>query len=247
MPRYGLIGFPLSHSFSPAFFEEKFRKQGITDCTYECFPLPDIRSLPELIAQHPDLAGLNVTIPHKQTVIPYLHELDDTARQIGAVNCIAIRQGRLIGYNTDAYGFITSLEEWVNKLGLTLPAAALILGTGGASKAVAFALRKLGIDIAFVSRTPSPHSLTYAELDQQLLRHHALLVNTTPLGTWPNIDSCPPIPWDFIGPLHLLYDLVYNPAETRFLRLGRQRGAATTNGLRMLELQAERSWEIWNG
>lgn len=247
MRLYGLIGFPLSHSFSPTYFKEKFRREGLTDCRYESFPLPNISELPALLNKLPNLHGLNVTIPHKEAVIPFLDALDPVAEAIGAVNCITIDDGRLTGYNTDSYGFLTSLHEWMNRYSLTLPAGALILGTGGASKAVAYSLRKLGVDVQFVSRKPGPGRLTYEDLDQEVLRQHALIVNTTPLGTWPDVDTCPPLPWDAIGRMHLLYDLVYNPPETKFLQLGRQRSAATTNGLRMLQLQADRSWEIWNG
>ncbi|GAB4259797.1 MAG: shikimate dehydrogenase [Saprospiraceae bacterium] len=247
MRKFGLIGFPLKHSFSVAYFDEKFRKEGVEDCSYQAFPLEDINAFRQLLDQHPSLCGLNVTIPHKEAVIPFLDELDPVAEAIGAVNCISIVDGRLTGYNTDSYGFLTSLHEWMNRYSLTLPAGALILGTGGASKAVAYSLRKLGVDVQFVSRRPGPGLLTYEDLDEEVMRQHALIVNTTPLGTWPDVDSCPPLPWDTIGRMHLLYDLVYNPPETKFLQLGRQHGAATTNGLRMLELQADRSWEIWNG
>lgn len=247
MRKFGLIGYPLKHSFSVAYFEEKFKKEGIGNCSYEAFPLEDLSALPNLLKQHPALCGLNVTIPHKEAVISYLDDLAPEAEAIGAVNCIAIADGKLTGYNTDAYGFLTSLHEWINHFSLTLPPGALILGTGGASKAVAYSLRKLGVDVQFVSRRSGPGRLTYDDLDEHTLRQHALIVNTTPLGTWPEVESCPPLPWDFVKPLHLLYDLVYNPAETTFLKMGRQRGAATTNGLRMLQLQADRSWEIWNG
>lgn len=241
-----MIGYPLTHSFSAAYFEEKFRKSRTLDCTYEVFPLTTIDQLPALLQQHPDLCGLNVTIPYKESVMAFLDAVDPVAKDIGAVNCIAIAEGKLKGYNTDAYGFLASLHEWLNLYSLTLPAGALILGTGGASKAVAYSLRKLGLAVQLVSRKRGPGLITYDDLDEKNLRQHSLIVNTTPLGTWPNVDSCPPLPWEFIRPLHLLYDLVYNPAETTFLKMGRLRGAATTNGLRMLQLQADRSWEIWS-
>ncbi len=246
MKRFGLIGFPLKHSFSVGYFDEKFKKEGLSNCSYEAFPMQDLDEFPRLLEKFPDLRGLNVTIPHKESIIAYIDELDPVAEAIGAVNCIAIGESKLTGYNTDAYGFLNSLHEWINHYSLTLPPGALILGTGGASKAVAYALRKLGVDVQFVSRRPGPGHLTYDDLNEHIMRQHALIVNTTPLGTWPDVELCPSLPWDFIKPLHLLYDLVYNPAETTFLKLGRQRGAATTNGLRMLELQADKSWEIWN-
>ena len=247
MRRFGLTGFPLEHSFSVAYFDEKFKKEGISDCRYDAFPLENIADFPKLLEKHPDLCGLNVTIPHKESVIKFLDELDPVAEAIGAVNCIAIADGKLTGHNTDGYGFLTSLHEWINRFSLTLPPGALILGTGGASRAVSWSLRKLGVDVQLVSRRPGPGLLTYNDLDEQVMRQHALIVNTTPLGTWPDVDSCPALPWQYIQPLHLLYDLVYNPPETLFLKMGRKQGAATTNGLRMLELQADRSWDIWNG
>lgn len=247
MRKFGLIGFPLKHSFSVAYFEEKFKKEGVADCSYEAFPLENIGDFPRLLEKHPALKGINVTIPHKESILKFLDDLDPVAEAIGAVNCISIADGKLTGYNTDAYGFMTSLHEWINRFSITLPPGALILGTGGASKAVAYSIRKLGVDVQFVSRRPGPGLLTYEELDEQVMHQHALIVNTTPLGTWPDVEACPPLPWEFIKPLHLLYDLVYNPPETQFLRMGRQKGAAPTNGLRMLELQADRSWEIWNG
>ena len=248
MKRFGLIGYPLGHSFSKGYFTEKFNREGFSEHVYENFPVEFIEELPGLIELHPDLEGLNVTIPHKQAVIPYLNELDSGAAEIGAVNCIKVIHGngstRLKGFNTDAVGFERSLLEMIGGL----RPDALILGTGGASKAVAYVLTHLGIRFRFVSRTGNTeHILSYAELNLEIIARTPLIINTTPLGTSPNIESLPPIPYDGIGREHFLHDLVYNPAETAFLREGRLRGATVKNGYAMLVGQADRSWEIWNG
>lgn len=246
MPLYGLVGYPLSHSFSKKYFSEKFAREGLTGCRYELFELPDPTGFPALWADHPDLVGLNVTIPHKQAFFSYLDSLDESAEKVGAVNVVRRQpDGTLRGFNSDVYGFRKSLEDW-EAFRSNCPERALILGYGGAAKAVEAALRDLGIAYQIVSRDPAKGDLTYADLTANVLRTHHLLVNTTPLGTYPNVDARPDLPYDLLTDGHLLYDLVYNPAETTFMRLGAARGAATHNGYRMLELQAERSWEIWN-
>lgn len=239
---FGLIGFPLSHSFSKKYFSEKFAREGLVDCAYELFPLERIDEFPVLLKQYPELAGLNVTIPHKTAVIPYLDELDAEAARVGAVNTIAIREGRTRGFNTDVHGFRQSLLEFLPR---PQGRGALVLGTGGAARAVAYVLRQLGMPFRFVSRRPGPDRLTYEALRSEHVEAVQLIVNTTPLGMSPNVETCPALPWEAIGPRHYLYDLVYNPAQTRFLQRGAQRGAHTLNGLRMLHLQAEKAWEIW--
>ena len=248
MKFFALIGFPLKHSFSKKYFTEKFEQQNITDCRYELLELPDCQGFPELIAAHPDLVGLNVTIPHKQQVIAFLDKLDPTsAQRIGAVNTIKILpNGRKIGYNTDYYGFKISLENWLNVLPKIEPFKALVLGNGGAARAVFAALSDLNIDYQVVSRQSSQQTLTYAQLTEETLSTHRLIVNTSPVGTFPNVADCPQIPYEYLTKQHLLYDLVYNPAETLFLQKGKEKGAATHNGLAMLHLQAEKAWEIWN-
>lgn len=246
MRLFGLTGFPLSHSFSKHYFAEKFAREGLTDCRYALFELPDPAQFPALWAENPDLRGLNVTIPHKQALFPYLSSLDESAQKVGAVNVVRRQpDGSLRGFNSDFYGFKKSLEDW-EAFRQTPPEAALILGYGGAAKAVEAVLRDLGIAYQIVSRDPAKGSLTYAELNSDLLAAHHLLINCTPLGTYPNVESAPELPYELLGERHLLYDLVYNPAETLFLKRGAERDAAIHNGYRMLELQAERSWEIWN-
>jgi shikimate dehydrogenase len=240
MTTYGIIGYPLTHSFSPGYFNEKFAREGI-DARYESFPLKDISEFPLLLKQHPTLRGLNVTIPYKETILPYLDEIDEAAGAVGAVNCIAIDKGKTKGYNTDITGFEQSLKP------LLKPhhQQAFVLGTGGSSKAVAYVLDKLGIEYMKISRVRKPDTLSYDSLMDEMFATHTLIVNTTPLGMYPDITSYPLIPYDVLGPDHLLYDLVYNPPETKFLALGKEHGAATKNGLEMLHLQAEASWEIW--
>jgi len=242
MPQqFGIIGYPLGHSFSPAWFTRKFAALGI-DATYEAFPLADISGLPGLLVSRPLLRGLSVTIPHKKSVIPYLYGMDDAAREIGAVNCIDIRNGHLKGYNTDVTGFRLSLQPLLRPW----HSRALVLGTGGSSRAVAWVLDHLGIPYQNVSRTPGQRTLTYEELTEEMIGEHLVIVNTTPVGQFPLADACPSIPYSGIGSRHLLFDLVYNPAETKFLLLGKERGATVQNGLEMLHLQAEAAWDIWN-
>ncbi|WP_138991026.1 shikimate dehydrogenase [Larkinella sp. C7] len=249
MRRYGLIGYPLTHSFSQKYFTEKFEKEGIPDSRYDLFELPDPTAFPNLIASIPDLVGLNVTIPHKQAILPFLDELDPaSAGRIGAVNTIRILpDGRKIGYNTDYYGFRSSLEVWLKSLDITPETLqAMVLGNGGAAKAVTTALTDLQIRYRLVSRQQTAEALAYENISPTILDEYRLIINTSPVGTYPNVEASPAIPYGLLTSRHLLYDLVYNPAETRFLQQGREHGAATHNGLPMLHLQAEKAWEIWN-
>jgi len=264
MRQFGLLGYPLSHSFSRGYFSEKFKKETI-DAQYENFALSTIEQFPGLIAQNPQLVGLNVTIPYKQAVIPFLDDLDPEAATIGAVNTIRIERGgsrkpRLVGFNSDLVGFRESIRPYVEALrksfqlhfaekvissdGFVLKA--LILGTGGASKAVEHGLKQLNIETLFVSRTPDSGQISYENLDQSYYKEYPIIVNTTPLGMYPNINACPPLDYKSIGTHHLLFDAVYNPEKTLFLEKGEKRGAAIKNGLEMLQLQAEASWKIWN-
>lgn len=243
MKLYGLIGHPLSHSFSKKYFTEKFEKEDIADCKYEFFDIDNIEKLSSILKQNPDLIGLNVTIPYKESVIPYLTELSPEAKEIGAVNTIKIDGEKLIGYNTDYFGFKQSLKPFIE----INHERALILGTGGASKAVAYALKSININCLFVSRNPkNDNEISYDDINDYVIKHHQIIVNTTPIGTFPNINDKPNLDYSLITSGHLLYDLVYNPTETVFLREGKQRGAITLNGYQMLQLQAEKAWEIWN-
>lgn len=247
MRTFGLLGFPLSHSFSKKFFSEKFEHEQIANCKYELFPIAHADQIRELIENQPSLCGLNVTIPHKVNVIPFLNELDEAALEIGAVNCIDINQSGslpfLKGFNTDAYGFEESLKPLLEKQ----HQKALIFGNGGAAKAIKYVLSKLGISYLTVVRNPAPNAILYSAVTAEMLNEYKLLVNTTPLGMLPNLDSFPVIPYQFITPQHLAYDLVYNPEETAFLTKVKTQGGKIKNGLEMLHLQAERSWDIWNG
>lgn len=242
---FGLIGYPLSHSFSKRYFTEKFEREGIAGCRYELFPLERIEDLLTILEENPSLCGLNVTIPYKQTVIPYLHQLDAGAQAIGAVNTIRIADGKLTGYNTDAYGFMESLQRFLQQSGHQ-PPGALVFGTGGAAKAVVWALQQLGIPHLSVSRRAEAGSILYESIDKEHFTTHPLLINTTPLGMSPHTDACPPLPYDLLDRQNLLYDLVYNPEETLFLQKGKEAGCHTTNGLEMLYLQAEKAWSVWN-
>jgi shikimate dehydrogenase len=242
MKRYGLIGYPLSHSFSQRYFTEKFVREGIAGCTYSNFSLSSIDELPAVLAD-PELRGLNVTIPYKQQVLPFLTAMSPVVESIGACNCIQIKGGVRTGHNTDVLGFERSL---VRKLD-GHHQQALVLGTGGASKAVEWVLDQLGIAYRLVSRSPRPDTgdLGYDDLDAGLVACYTLIVNTTPVGMYPNVADCPPLPYEAIGPRHYLYDLIYNPERTEFLRRGAARGAVVENGHEMLILQAEESWRIW--
>jgi shikimate dehydrogenase len=243
MQKFGLIGFPLSHSFSKKYFTEKFLLESILDVSYELFPIENIMLLPDLLRSEPLLCGLNVTIPYKQQVMPFLDEVSAVVKEINACNCIKIENGKLIGYNTDVIGFEISLKKKLKPH----HKKALILGTGGAAKAVEFVLRKNGIEYIQVSRNTSEAAISYSELDNETISEHHLIVNTTPLGMFPEIDKAPPISFTKIGASHYLFDLVYNPSETLFLKQGRLLGADTENGADMLIDQAEASWDIWNG
>lgn len=244
MRKFGLIGFPLSHSFSPSFFAEKFAREGYPDCFYDAYPIESIDQFPKLLADHPDLEGINVTIPYKKSVIPFLNFATEAVEKIAACNCIKVRNGKLTGYNTDVVGFEKSLSPKLTNQ----HAHALILGTGGSAAAVEFVLEKLGIEYVFVSRTKTTgkKSLTYDELTKEIMQQFKLIINTTPVGMFPNVESCPGIPYHFLKPEHYLFDLVYNPAETLFLKNGAEKGAITKNGADMLVIQAEESWKIWN-
>lgn len=246
MRLFGLIGKKLGHSFSKGYFSNKFVEEGITDCRYELFELASIEELPALLSGQPELEGLNVTIPYKQDVFPYLHALDDSAKKVGAVNVIKrSTEGKLTGYNSDYYGFRTSLENW---LPTGFDEQALVLGTGGASRAVCAALLDMGIGYVQVSRQEGEQQVTYEEVKKEgMLSNHPLVINTTPLGMHPQTETAPDLPYHEAGKNHYFYDLVYNPAETRFMLLGKEQGASAMNGLEMLHLQAEKSWEIWNG
>lgn len=248
MRQYGLLGYPLSHSFSKGYFTEKFRKEGIA-AAYENFALPSIEELPELIAYSPFLAGLNVTIPYKQAVIPYLDALDPVAEAVGAVNVVRIiRSGddlRLVGYNSDVVGFRESIRPLVAALG-SEPLKALVLGTGGASKAIVYGLRQLGVEPLLVSRQAGLGQLSYEQLKPAFYKEYRIIVNTTPLGMSPKVDACPPLDYSLLGPEHLLFDAVYNPEKTLFLQKGEAMGSTIKNGLEMLHLQAEAAWDIWN-
>ncbi|RYG22019.1 MAG: shikimate dehydrogenase [Chitinophagaceae bacterium] len=243
---FGLIGYPLSHSFSKKFFSEKFEREEIAECRYELFPIEKAASMLDLISENPSLRGLNVTIPYKLAVIPFLGELDDAAAEIGAVNCIRINSTEngvsLKGYNTDAYGFAESLKPLLEHQ----HRKALIFGDGGAAKAVKYVLNQLSIPYKTVVRKQSPTTLHYTEVTEDTLNEYKLLINTTPLGMLPDLATSPPIPYHHLTNQHLAYDLVYNPEETVFLAQAKAQGAKIKNGLEMLYLQAERSWQIWN-
>ncbi len=243
MRLFGLIGRPLTHSFSKEYFTRKFAREGRDDCRYELYPLASIGELNGLLQSHPELEGLNVTIPYKKEVIPYLSDRSFLPEGLDACNCIRIRERKLIGYNTDTTGFEKSLTP------LLQPhhQKALVLGTGGAATAVRFVLKKLGIACQPVSRMrKESDTITYTDLDEKMIRECTLIIQCTPLGMYPHNSSCPDIPYQAVGELHLLYDLVYNPAKTLFLQKGEERGAAIKNGEEMLVLQAEESWRVWN-
>jgi shikimate dehydrogenase len=274
MKLFGLIGYPLTHSFSKKYFTEKFENEGIKDCKYELFEIKTIEELPSIIKTNPNLKGLNVTIPYKEAVIGYLDEVDPAAEQIKAVNVIKVENGKLKGFNSDFFGFRQSLINFVaspymanafeptstnvfegskinevksigTSASINIEMAALILGTGGAAKAVKAALESLGIPHKTVSRTEGQADFVYHDLNDKI-QHYNLIINTSPLGMYPKTDTCPEIPYDKLSKNHYLFDLVYNPEETLFMKKGREKGARTKNGLEMLYLQAEKAWSIWN-
>ena len=242
---YGLIGHPLSHSFSKKYFNKKFKEAANDTSFYELFPLKSIEGLSDIMEANKNFKGLNVTIPYKEQVIPFLDKLDDSAAAVGAVNTIKVEDGWLTGFNTDTYGFEYSLSRKIAEEQLDIKKA-LVLGTGGASKAVVYVLEKLGIITKLVSRSPEREQLSYGMLKKYLIEEYQLIVNTTPLGMYPNENACPELTYSALGSNHLLYDLVYNPAETLFMKKGKSQGAKTINGEQMLILQAEKAWEIWN-
>ena len=241
MIKYGIIGFPLGHSFSRGFFTEKFAREGI-DAQYLNFEIPDVAMLGDILRENPELRGLNVTLPHKQAVIPLLDELSDEAREIGAVNVIRIRDGRLKGFNSDIIGFTESIRP------LLQPhhTKALILGTGGASRAIRVGLSRLGIEWTYVTRSPREGMFAYSDLTPEVMEEYTVIVNCSPVGMFPKVDQAPAIPYELLTPKHLLFDCVYNPEDTLFMKKGREQGAIVKNGLEMLHLQAVASWEFWN-
>lgn len=244
---YGLIGYPLGHSFSRDFFNNKFESERI-DAAYVNFEMPDISEFPALVAATPNISGLNVTIPYKEKVIPYLDELDEGAAKIGAVNVIRVirdargQLSRLKGYNSDIIGFTDSIGSLIKPC----HKRALVLGTGGAAKAIWHGLVDMGIEPLYVSRTPGEGKITYSDLDSHIMDEHKVIVNTTPLGMYPHIGECPDIPYDLLTPDHLCYDLLYNPDVTLFMRKAAEHGATVKNGLEMLLMQAFAAWNIWN-
>ncbi len=245
MDIYGLIGYPLGHSFSISYFNEKFENEGI-NAKYVNFEIPEIKDLPEIIASRTGLRGLNVTIPYKEKVIGYLDGISEEAKAIGAVNVIKVvheqNATKLYGYNSDVIGFTRSISPLLE----TFHKKALILGTGGASKAINYGLKKLGLETKFVSRTKRSGMLTYEDITPEIVREYNVIVNCTPVGMYPKVESCPTLPYEAMDNHNLLYDLIYNPDETLFMRRGKQHGAVTKNGLEMLLLQAFASWEFWN-
>ncbi len=241
--KFGLVGRDISYSFSRGYFADKFKEENLPH-TYVNFDLQSIIELDAIIKNTPNLKGLNVTIPYKESVIPMMDDLNKRARKIGAVNTIRItRYKKLVGYNTDYYGFKNSLKPYLKKH----HKRALILGTGGASKAIAYALKKLKIDYDYVSRSEKEGvKFLYSDLTEEIIASYSIIINCTPIGTFPIVNECPDIPYEAITEKHILYDLIYNPEQTKFLSCGDLKGATTINGLEMLKLQAEKSWEIWN-
>ncbi|MEM1405532.1 MAG: shikimate dehydrogenase [Bacteroidota bacterium] len=242
MPVYGLLGRTLSHSFSKKYFTEKFAELGLNDHKYELFELDNINDV-DILRGNSELKGFNITIPYKQDIIPHLSSIDNNARKIGAVNVVKISNGNFHGYNSDFYGFRKSLKNWMGERLTSVKA--LVLGTGGASKAVTSALEDLSITHKLVSRRKVKGVLTYEEVSKDIIQENELIINTTPLGMSPNVEKKPDLIYDALTPKHYLYDLIYNPLETTFMTLGKLKGTHVKNGLEMLHLQAEKSWEIW--
>ena len=243
---FGFIGKSLEHSFSPVYFKEKFEREGIQDSYYQLFPLKTIDEFNQLISDFSELTGVNVTIPYKQSIIPFLDEIDENAKEINAVNTIKFERinSKLIlkGFNTDYLGFMDSLKPYLKEC----HKSALILGTGGSSAAVAYALKKMGINYIKVSRSPVREVLSYKELTEEIMREYNLIINTTPLGMFPDVETYPIIPYSAISKNHILFDLIYNPIKTVFLKKGEEKGATIINGAEMLISQAEYAWKIWN-
>ena len=242
MKRYGLIGYPLTHSLSEQYFTQKFIQEGIKDCVYERFSMPSIADLHEILNSHLDLRGFNITIPYKKEVLAFLTERSKAVEEVGACNCVKIESGKLIGYNTDVIGFENSLIPFLKPI----HNRALVLGTGGVALAIVYVLQKLGIEFSYVSRTATIGQFSYNDLDASVMASHTLIINTTPLGMFPNIEDCPAIPYDLLTPEHHLFDLTYNPAASTFLTKGKQMGTTIQNGQQMFVEQAEQSWRIWN-
>lgn len=241
MKQYGLIGYPLDHSFSQRYFSEKFLREGISGVSYQNFPIPQIEDLKELLTDQTNLRGFNVTIPYKTQIIPLLDEIDTHASSIGAVNTVKIENGKLSGFNTDWIGFMESIKPMLT----SNDRRALVLGTGGSSKAIFYALNQLGIGSTLVSRNPDKEHIGYDDIDVQIMSSHQIIVQCTPLGTYPRIDECPPMPYSLLNESHMLFDLVYNPEMSRFLQHGKNAGTRIQNGFAMLVGQAEAAWKIW--
>ena len=248
MKLYGLLGKTLEHSFSKQYFTQKFDSQGLTDCEYRLFEIDDISKIKNVIAQNPNIEGLNVTIPYKESVIPFLDELDKSAEEVGAVNVIKIKGKKLIGYNSDIYGFEKSLQKWLKVIDKSLPLQSFILGTGGAAKGVYHVLKKQKGEVYFVSRDSKMRCFDYGDFDFYLksCKSPILIVNTTPLGTFPNVTEKPKFDYKRLKNNALLFDLVYNPDTTAFMQEGINQKCEVKNGLEMLQLQAEKAWDIWN-
>jgi shikimate dehydrogenase len=244
MKLYGLIGYPLGHSFSKKYFTEKFQRERIIDCSYELFPIPSITDLPSLLISNSNLKGFNVTIPYKEQVLQFVNETTDAVKNIGAANTIKIHGDKLIAYNTDVIGFENSLEKKLEPSHIK----ALVLGTGGSSKAVQYVLKKLEIEFLLVTRSDksSVGIINYSMIDEAIMNQYHLIINCTPVGMYPNQDQCPDLPYGYLTKQHYLYDLVYKPEKTLFLKKGEERGAIIQNGYEMLVIQAEESWKIWN-
>lgn len=241
MRKFGLVGKNISYSFSKTYFTKMFLDLDLTDCEYHNFDIKSIKEFPTILAHN--IKGLNVTIPYKEEVIDYLDELDEVAKEIGAVNTIKfVKKDQLKGFNTDVYGFEGSLTPLLQRH----HRKALVLGTGGASKAIIFVLKKLKIEYLVVSRNPEYRQISYQNISEKTIKDHTIIINCTPLGTYPDVEKCPNIPYQYVTDRHLMYDLIYNPNKSKFLIKGEKKGATICNGLRMLELQAEKSWEIWN-
>lgn len=243
MRQFGLIGHPLTHSFSPTYFAEKFQKEGISDASYTAFDLEDISQFPDLLKSNPELAGLNVTIPYKESIIPFLDQIDPVAGEIGSVNTILFQEGKTVGHNTDLIGISETLKPHLEWYMMT----ALILGNGGSAKTVSYFLKKIGIQSLFITRNPSSaDQISYSELTEELIQKHKLIINCSPVGMFPNMEEKPAIPYEGITDMHVLFDLIYNPPMTQFLQEAQDRDATTLNGSKMLRLQAEASWKLWN-
>ena len=241
MKKFGLIGFPLEHSLSEAYFNDKFNREEMEDHVYENVEMEDLERFETWLESNPEVRGFNVTIPHKETIIDRLNELSEEAQQVGAVNCVKVSEDGLIGYNTDVYGFKRSISQFIKE-----DTKALVLGTGGAAKAVSYVFEQMELEHLFVSREPDGTELGYEDLDDAILEDYKLIVNCTPVGMYPYLNDCPPIPYEYLNEKNTLFDLIYNPEKTLFLMKGEEKGATVQNGLTMLYLQAEMAWKIWN-